>query len=71
MTDYQLLTVLLLSILTISLFLLVGVALFAYWLGYRHGEMEGFDTGRNYQILKDRADNLHSDQPPEGFVYLN
>jgi len=33
--------------------------------------MEGFDTGRNYQILKDRADNLHSDQPPEGFVYLN
>lgn len=71
MIDTQLLTVLLLSILGLCLILLVGTALFAYWLGYRHGEMEGFDTGRNYQQLKDRADNLHSDQGGDGFLYMN
>ena len=71
MIDTQLLTALILSILGLCLILVLGVALFAYWLGYRHGEMEGFDTGRNYQQLKDRADNLRNDQGGAEFVYMN
>ena len=51
----------------------LGCGMFGYWLGWIRGEREGFDTGRNYQRLKDRADSLHDshDDGLPDWVYLN